>query len=94
VLGSNFAVNKFNMNKVIISLALIFGAITANSQTMNNLCRVTSNGYNDSADSADARYAMKEALNAQRTEDYRNGRYTRAGRKSLRSLRQLRENTI
>jgi hypothetical protein len=40
---------------------------------------VTSNGYNDSADSADARYAMKEALNAQRTEDYRNGRYTRAG---------------
>jgi fermentation-respiration switch protein FrsA (DUF1100 family) len=49
------------------------------ASTMYNMSRVTSNGYNDSADSADARYAMKEALNAQRTEDYRNGRYTRAG---------------
>jgi hypothetical protein len=36
VLGCNFAVNKFNMKKAITSLALIFGAITANSQTMNN----------------------------------------------------------
>jgi fermentation-respiration switch protein FrsA (DUF1100 family) len=49
------------------------------ASTMYDMSRVTSNGYNDSADSADARYAMKEALNAQRTEDYRNGRYTRAG---------------
>jgi fermentation-respiration switch protein FrsA (DUF1100 family) len=49
------------------------------ASTMYDMSRVTSNGYNDSADSADARYAMKELLNAQRTEDYRNGQYTRAG---------------
>jgi hypothetical protein len=49
------------------------------ASTMYDMSRVASNGYNDSADSADARYAMKEALNAQRTEDYRNGQYTRAG---------------
>jgi fermentation-respiration switch protein FrsA (DUF1100 family) len=49
------------------------------ASTMYDMSRVTSNGYNDAADSADARYAMKEALNAQRTEDYRNGSYTRAG---------------
>jgi hypothetical protein len=46
---------------------------------MYDMSRVTSNGYNDSTDSADARYAMKEALNAQRTEDYYNGSYTRSG---------------
>jgi fermentation-respiration switch protein FrsA (DUF1100 family) len=49
------------------------------ASTMYDMSRVTSNGYNDAADSADARYAMKEALNAQRTEDYRNGSYSRAG---------------
>jgi hypothetical protein len=49
------------------------------ASTMYDMSRVTSNGYNDAADSADARYAMKEALNAQRTEDYRNGSYNRAG---------------
>jgi fermentation-respiration switch protein FrsA (DUF1100 family) len=49
------------------------------ASTMYDMSRVTSNGYNDAADSADARYAMKESLNAQRTEDYRNGSYTRAG---------------
>jgi fermentation-respiration switch protein FrsA (DUF1100 family) len=49
------------------------------ASTMYDMSRVTSNGYFDSADSADARYAMKEALNKQRTEDYRNGSYTRAG---------------
>jgi hypothetical protein len=49
------------------------------ASTMYDMSRVTSNGYNDSTDSADARYAMKEALNAQRTEDYYNGSYTRSG---------------
>jgi fermentation-respiration switch protein FrsA (DUF1100 family) len=49
------------------------------ASTMYDMSRVTSNGYNDAADSADARYTMKEALNAQRTEDYRNGSYSRAG---------------
>jgi fermentation-respiration switch protein FrsA (DUF1100 family) len=42
------------------------------ASTMYDMSRVTSNGYNDAADSA-------EALNAQRTEDYRNGSYSRAG---------------
>jgi hypothetical protein len=49
------------------------------ASTMYDMSRVTSNGYNDSADNVAARYAMKEALNAQRTEDYRDGQYTRAG---------------
>jgi hypothetical protein len=49
------------------------------ASTMYDMSRVTANGYFDSADNDDARYAMKGALNAQRTEDYRNGRYTRAG---------------
>jgi hypothetical protein len=49
------------------------------ASTMYDMSRVTANGYFDSADNDDARYAMKEALNAQRTDDYRNGRYTRAG---------------
>ncbi len=49
------------------------------ASTMYDMSRVTANGYNDVADNADARYAMKEALNAQRTEDYRKGQYTRAG---------------
>ncbi|MDE7074688.1 MAG: alpha/beta hydrolase [Odoribacter sp.] len=49
------------------------------ASTMYDMSRVTSNGYNDADDNADARYRMKEALNAQRTENYRNGAYRRAG---------------
>lgn len=49
------------------------------ASTMYDMCRVTANGYNDSADNADARYRAKEAMNAQRTEDYRTGSYRRAG---------------
>ena len=47
--------------------------------TMYDLHRVTANGYFDAADSADARYAAKEAMNKQRTEDYRSGTYALAG---------------
>ncbi len=47
--------------------------------TMYDMSRVTANGYFDAADNADARYQMRQTLNAQRTEDYRNGSYTRAG---------------
>jgi type II secretory pathway component PulC len=36
VLSVNFVLNKFYIKKAI-SLALIFGAITVNSQTMNNI---------------------------------------------------------
>lgn len=47
------------------------------ASTMYNMSRVTSNGYNDAADNADARYRMRQELNAQRTEDYRTGTYPR-----------------
>ena len=47
--------------------------------TMYDMTRVNARGYFDAADSADARYETKKALNAQRTEDYRNGIYARAG---------------
>lgn len=49
------------------------------SATMYDMSRVTANGYFDAADSADARNATREQLNAQRTEDYRNGTYALAG---------------
>ncbi|MDE5763035.1 MAG: alpha/beta hydrolase, partial [Bacteroidales bacterium] len=49
------------------------------ASTMYDMSRVISNGYFDQEDNADARYKAKEALNAQRTENYRNGQYQRAG---------------
>lgn len=49
------------------------------ASTMYDMSRVTANGYFDQEDNADARYKAKEAFNAQRTEDYRNGQYQRAG---------------
>ena len=49
------------------------------TSTMYDMTRVNAKGYFDSADSADARYETKKTLNAQRTEDYRNGTYARAG---------------
>ena len=47
--------------------------------TMYDMTRVNAKGYFDAADSADARYETKRALNAQRTADYKSGDYTRAG---------------
>lgn len=49
------------------------------ASTMYNMSRVTANGYFDAADNADARNEMRKQLNAQRTEDYRNGSYVLAG---------------
>ena len=49
------------------------------AMTMYDMTRVNAKGYFDSADSADARYETKKALNAQRTVDYQNGTYARAG---------------
>ena len=46
---------------------------------MYDMTRVNARGYFDAADSADARYETKRALNAQRTEDYRTGTWGRAG---------------
>ncbi|MFM2482281.1 alpha/beta hydrolase [Celerinatantimonas sp. YJH-8] len=48
------------------------------TSTMYDMTRVTANGYFDSM-SADDRYAMRQQLNAQRTEDYKNGSYALAG---------------
>lgn len=43
------------------------------ASTMYDMSRVSSNGYFDAADSAEARNAIRKTLAAQRTEDYRNG---------------------
>ena len=43
------------------------------------MTRVTANGYFDAEDSERASLEKREALNAQRTEDYRNGSYALAG---------------
>lgn len=47
--------------------------------TMYDMARVNANGYFDSEDSEEARYAKKQTLNAMRTEEYRSGKYSRAG---------------
>ncbi len=49
------------------------------TSTMYDMSRVAGNGYFDEADSAEARNEMRKALNAQRTEDFRNGSYKMAG---------------
>ena len=46
--------------------------------TMYDMSRVNARGYFDAMD-ADARYELRKQLNAQRTEDYRNGTYALAG---------------
>lgn len=48
------------------------------TSTMYDMSRVNANGYFDSMD-ADQRYALRQKLNAQRTEDARNGSYALAG---------------
>lgn len=49
------------------------------TSTMYDMSRVNAKGYFDSTDSSDARHEMKQALNAQRTQDYQSGTYARAG---------------
>ena len=49
------------------------------AMTMYDMARVNANGYFDSANSEEARYEMKKALNAQRVEDYKNGFYKLGG---------------
>ena len=48
------------------------------ASTMYDMSRVTANGYFDAMD-ADTRYELRKQLNAQRTEDYKNGTYELAG---------------
>ena len=49
------------------------------ASTMYDMSRVNANGYFDAADNAASRMRLREELNAQRTEDYRNGTYALAG---------------
>ena len=49
------------------------------ASTMYDMSRVNANGYFDSEDSPEARYAKRQALNAQRLVDYKNGSYALGG---------------
>lgn len=49
------------------------------ASTMYDMSRVNANGYFDSQNSEEARHAMRESLNMQRTADYKSGSYKRAG---------------
>ena len=49
------------------------------ASTMYDMTRVNANGYFDSENSADARHAKRQALNAQRLNDYQNGTYALGG---------------
>ena len=49
------------------------------AMTMYDMTRVNANGYFDSENTADARYAKKQAMNAQRIADYKKGTYALAG---------------
>ena len=49
------------------------------TSTMYDMSRVAGNGYFDGNDSKAERKAAREAVNKQRTEDYRSGSYARAG---------------
>ncbi len=49
------------------------------ASTMYDMTRVNAKGYFDEADSEEARYQTKKALNAQRIADYKNGGYELGG---------------
>ena len=49
------------------------------SSTMYDMTRVNANGYFDAENSEEERHKKREALNAQRTEDYKKGEYALAG---------------
>lgn len=49
------------------------------AMTMYDMTRVNANGYFDAENTAGARYAKKQAMNAQRTADYKSGSYALAG---------------
>ena len=62
-----------------LNAAPIDTRITATvTSTMYDMSRVNANGYFDSMD-ANARYELRKQLNAQRTEDTKNGTYALAG---------------
>ena len=47
------------------------------ASTMYDISRNSANGYFDANNNANVRYEMRRQMNAQRTEDYRNGTYKR-----------------
>jgi fermentation-respiration switch protein FrsA (DUF1100 family) len=49
------------------------------TSTMYDMSRVNAKGYFDSEDSEPARYEKRKIFNAQRTKDYRSGKYMRGG---------------
>ena len=49
------------------------------ASTMYDMTRANANGYFDSENSEEARYAKKQSLNTFRTEEYRKGEYSRGG---------------
>ena len=49
------------------------------ASTMYDMSRVNANGYFDSENTEEARHAKREALNAQRTADYKNSSYKAGG---------------
>lgn len=49
------------------------------TSTMYDMARVNANGYFDADNSEEKRYALKQNLNKQRTEDYKKGEYTLGG---------------
>ena len=49
------------------------------ASTMYDMSRINAKGYFDGEDSEEARHAKREALNAQRTADYRSGSYALGG---------------
>ena len=49
------------------------------ASTMYDMTRVNAKGYFDADDSEEKRYAMKQALNAQRIRDYQSGEYELGG---------------
>ena len=63
----------FGLNAAAIDTR-IKGTVTV---TMYDMTRVTAKGYNDTIDD-DTRYKMKEALNKQRIEDFKNGTYAKS----------------
>ena len=49
------------------------------ASTMYDMTRVNAKGYFDAEDSAEARYEKRKAMNAQRIEDYKSGKYALGG---------------
>ena len=49
------------------------------TSTMYNMSRVNANGYFDQNNDEEKRFKLKQTLNNQRTEDYKNNSYKRAG---------------